>query len=75
MTPGPRLVLAGGGTGGHIYPLLALAQELQQREPTATVHFIGEAQRMEAELVPQAGSPTGGSGRPGGCSARCRPTR
>jgi len=55
MNPGPRVVLAGGGTGGHIYPLLALAEAFRRRYPTADVRFIGEAGRMEAELVPRAG--------------------
>lgn len=55
MNPGPRVVLAGGGTGGHIYPLLALAEALLRRHPTAEVRFVGEAGRMEAELVPRAG--------------------
>lgn len=50
-----RVLLAGGGTGGHIYPLLSLAAEVRQRFPTAAIHFAGEAGRMEAELVAREG--------------------
>ncbi|NUP98451.1 MAG: UDP-N-acetylglucosamine--N-acetylmuramyl-(pentapeptide) pyrophosphoryl-undecaprenol N-acetylglucosamine transferase [Armatimonadetes bacterium] len=50
-----RVLLAGGGTGGHIYPLLSLAAELRTRFPAAAVRFAGEAGRMEAELVAREG--------------------
>ncbi len=49
-----RVVLAGGGTGGHVIPALAIAQQLQ-REFSAEVLFIGTARGMENRLVPAAG--------------------
>jgi UDP-N-acetylglucosamine--N-acetylmuramyl-(pentapeptide) pyrophosphoryl-undecaprenol N-acetylglucosamine transferase len=52
-----NLVLAGGGTGGHVYPALALAGALRRRDPDARVLFIGSASGMEASLVPAAGLP------------------
>jgi UDP-N-acetylglucosamine--N-acetylmuramyl-(pentapeptide) pyrophosphoryl-undecaprenol N-acetylglucosamine transferase len=53
MTP-PRIVIAGGGTGGHIIPALAVARELVLRHG-AEVLFIGTARGMETRLVPAAG--------------------
>ena len=50
-----RVLFAGGGTGGHLSPALAIAQELQTRHPDAAILFIGTADRMEAEKVPAAG--------------------
>lgn len=50
-----RVIIAGGGTGGHIYPALAIAQGLRQRHPGARILYVGTRQGMEAELVPQAG--------------------
>ena len=50
-----RVVLAGGGTGGHVYPAIAIATRLRQRAPDAAVLFIGTRDRMEAEKVPAAG--------------------
>lgn len=50
-----NLVLAGGGTGGHVYPALALAGALRRRDPGARVLFVGSASGMEASLVPAAG--------------------
>jgi UDP-N-acetylglucosamine--N-acetylmuramyl-(pentapeptide) pyrophosphoryl-undecaprenol N-acetylglucosamine transferase len=51
-----RAILAGGGTGGHVIPALAIAQELQKRYE-AEVLFIGTARGMENRLVPAAGFP------------------
>lgn len=50
-----RFILSGGGTGGHIYPAIAIANELKQRFPDAKILFVGAADRMEMEKVPQAG--------------------
>jgi UDP-N-acetylglucosamine--N-acetylmuramyl-(pentapeptide) pyrophosphoryl-undecaprenol N-acetylglucosamine transferase len=50
-----RVLLTGGGTGGHIYALVAIARELLAQDPTAQVRFVGEAGRMEAELLPREG--------------------
>jgi UDP-N-acetylglucosamine--N-acetylmuramyl-(pentapeptide) pyrophosphoryl-undecaprenol N-acetylglucosamine transferase len=55
-----NLVLAGGGTGGHVYPALALAGALRRRDPGARVLFVGSASGMEASLVPAAGVPFAG---------------
>jgi UDP-N-acetylglucosamine--N-acetylmuramyl-(pentapeptide) pyrophosphoryl-undecaprenol N-acetylglucosamine transferase len=50
-----RFILSGGGTGGHIYPAIAIANELKRRFPKAKILFVGAADRMEMEKVPQAG--------------------
>ena len=49
-----RVLIAGGGTGGHIIPALAVARELKQRYE-AQVVFVGTARGMETRLVPEAG--------------------
>src|SRR3954451_9416033 len=51
-----RAILAGGGTGGHVIPALAIAQELRRRYQ-AEVLFIGKARGLENRLVPAAGFP------------------
>ena len=50
-----RFILSGGGTGGHIYPAIAIANELKLRFPDAEFLFVGAKGRMEMEKVPQAG--------------------
>lgn len=50
-----KIILSGGGTGGHIYPAIAIANELKQRYPDAEFLFVGAKDRMEMEKVPQAG--------------------
>ena len=50
-----KYLLAGGGTAGHINPALAIAGEIQKREPDAEITFVGTPWGMEARLVPQAG--------------------
>jgi len=50
-----RFILSGGGTGGHIYPAIAIANELKSRYPKAKFLFVGAKDRMEMEKVPQAG--------------------
>ena len=50
-----RFLISGGGTGGHIYPALAIADELRRRLPEAKFLFVGAKDRMEMEKVPQAG--------------------
>jgi len=50
-----RFLLAGGGTGGHIYPALAIARELLTRHPDSEVLFIGGTRGLESELIPREG--------------------
>ncbi|MDO5970797.1 undecaprenyldiphospho-muramoylpentapeptide beta-N-acetylglucosaminyltransferase [Flavivirga aquimarina] len=50
-----KIILSGGGTGGHIYPAIAIANELKSRFPDAKFLFVGAKDRMEMEKVPQAG--------------------
>lgn len=50
-----KIILSGGGTGGHIYPAIAIANELKQRYPNAEFLFVGAKDKMEMEKVPQAG--------------------
>ncbi len=50
-----RFLLSGGGTGGHIYPAVAIADELRRRHPEASFLFVGARDRMEMEKIPQAG--------------------
>lgn len=50
-----RVVIAGGGTGGHLYPGVAVARELLRRQPDAHVTFAGTARGLEATLVPKEG--------------------
>ena len=50
-----RLLIAGGGTGGHVFPALAVAEELAARSPAHAVRFVGTARGLEARLVPKHG--------------------
>ena len=50
-----RIIIAGGGTGGHIFPAIAIANALKRIDPTIEVLFVGAKGRMEMERVPQAG--------------------
>ncbi len=50
-----RYVISGGGTGGHIFPALSIANEIRRRDPRAQILFVGAKGRMEAEKVPAAG--------------------
>lgn len=55
MKKGLRVILSGGGTGGHIYPAIAIADEIRRRYPDAEILFVGAEDRMEMEKIPQAG--------------------
>lgn len=55
--PAPRVLFAGGGTGGHLYPALALAEAFQRRDPRAQVHFVGAQRGVEARVLPERGVP------------------
>jgi UDP-N-acetylglucosamine--N-acetylmuramyl-(pentapeptide) pyrophosphoryl-undecaprenol N-acetylglucosamine transferase len=48
-----RVLIAGGGTGGHLYPGIALARELQRRDSATQLSFVGTAQGIEARVVPK----------------------
>lgn len=50
-----RFIISGGGTGGHIYPAIAIANALKLRFPTAQFLFVGAQDKMEMQKVPQAG--------------------
>ena len=50
-----NVIISGGGTGGHIYPAIAIANELKLRYPEAKFLFVGAKDKMEMEKVPQAG--------------------
>lgn len=54
-TPIAAIVIAGGGTGGHVFPGVAIADEIKRRNPGARVAFIGTERGLEKKLVPQAG--------------------
>lgn len=55
-----RVLISGGGTGGHIFPALAIANEIKRRYPDSDIRFVGACDRMEMERVPEAGFPVTG---------------
>ncbi len=50
-----RIIISGGGTGGHIFPAIAIANEFRDRHPDAQILFVGAEGRMEMTRVPEAG--------------------
>lgn len=50
-----RVLIAAGGTGGHIYPGIAVAKEIMRREPNSVIRFVGTVRGLESKLVPKAG--------------------
>lgn len=50
-----RFLISGGGTGGHIFPALAIAKEIERRYPESMLFFVGASDRMEMEKIPAAG--------------------
>ena len=50
-----RIIIAGGGTGGHIFPAIAIANALKKEDPSIEILFVGAKGKMEMEKVPQAG--------------------
>jgi UDP-N-acetylglucosamine--N-acetylmuramyl-(pentapeptide) pyrophosphoryl-undecaprenol N-acetylglucosamine transferase len=50
-----RVVIAAGGTGGHVYPALAYAKEFQQRDPEGTILFVGTGKSLEGEILANDG--------------------
>ncbi|MFZ4454728.1 MAG: undecaprenyldiphospho-muramoylpentapeptide beta-N-acetylglucosaminyltransferase [Bacteroidales bacterium] len=57
MKKQPRVVISGGGTGGHIFPAISIANAVKELRPDAEILFIGAENRMEMEKVPAAGYP------------------
>jgi UDP-N-acetylglucosamine--N-acetylmuramyl-(pentapeptide) pyrophosphoryl-undecaprenol N-acetylglucosamine transferase len=51
----PRVIISGGGTGGHIFPAIAIADELKVQSPDSDILFVGASGKMEMEKVPKAG--------------------
>lgn len=51
----PRIIIAGGGTGGHIFPAIAIANALMEKNPLVDILFVGAKGKMEMEKVPEAG--------------------
>ncbi len=55
MMTNKRIIISGGGTGGHIFPAIAIADALKQRWPDVDLLFVGASNRMEMQKVPAAG--------------------
>ncbi|MCC5946395.1 MAG: undecaprenyldiphospho-muramoylpentapeptide beta-N-acetylglucosaminyltransferase [Bernardetiaceae bacterium] len=55
-----RVIISGGGTGGHIYPGIAIAKKIKDLEPQSDILFVGAKGKMEMEKVPKAGFPIEG---------------
>jgi len=52
---GPRVIISGGGTGGHIFPAVSIANAIKELRPDAEILFVGAEGRMEMQRVPDAG--------------------
>ncbi|MBC8047633.1 MAG: undecaprenyldiphospho-muramoylpentapeptide beta-N-acetylglucosaminyltransferase [Fimbriimonadaceae bacterium] len=68
-----NILISGGGTGGHIFPAIAIANEIKRRNPQANILFVGAHDKMEMQKVPAAGYPIEGlwiSGFKRGLSAK-----
>lgn len=52
-----RVIMTGGGTGGHIYPAIAIAEKIKEKRPEAEILFVGTKKGLEKDLVPQNGYP------------------
>lgn len=55
LSTAPRVIVSGGGTGGHIFPAISIANAVKERWPRAEILFVGAENRMEMERVPAAG--------------------
>lgn len=51
---GPRIIISGGGTGGHIFPAVSIANAIKELRPDAEILFVGAEGRMEMQRVPDA---------------------
>ena len=47
-----KILIAGGGTGGHLFPALAIGEEIHRREPNARIHYVGSSFGLEARVFP-----------------------
>ena len=52
-----RVLIAGGGTGGHLYPGIAVARELLRRDSSTVISFVGTAAGIESRIMPREGFP------------------
>ena len=50
-----KVIISGGGTGGHIFPAISIANAIRELHPDAKIIFVGAKSRMEMERVPAAG--------------------
>ena len=51
----PKIVISGGGTGGHVFPAIAIANAIKAKRADAEILFVGALGKIEMEIVPQAG--------------------
>lgn len=52
-----KVIMTGGGTGGHIYPAVAIADKIKEKQPEAEILFVGTKKGLEKDLVPRSGYP------------------
>ena len=52
-----RLIIAGGGTGGHLFPAMAISHAVKERDPATEVLFVGTRHGIEARILPECGLP------------------
>jgi UDP-N-acetylglucosamine--N-acetylmuramyl-(pentapeptide) pyrophosphoryl-undecaprenol N-acetylglucosamine transferase len=55
MTPAPRIIITGGGTGGHVYPALVIAKEIKRLNPQSEILFVGNPRGLESKVIPREG--------------------
>ena len=55
MSSSLKIIISGGGTGGHIFPAIAIANAIKAKRPDADILFVGAKGKMEMEKVPRAG--------------------
>ena len=55
-----KVIISGGGTGGHIFPAISIANAIREKAPSAEILFVGAENRMEMRRVPEAGYPIKG---------------
>ena len=52
-----RLIVTGGGTGGHIYPAIAIADKFKEMDPNTEILYVGNIEGIEKDVVPKSGYP------------------